>query len=183
MARRLPGDDARARIAVISDTHLPRGDRVLPAELLAEAATADLILHAGDVVAAPVWAELEAYGRLVGVRGNGDDHDLWRRLPQTRTFEVAGARIGMIHDAGRADGRPARLAALFRGCDVVVFGHSHVPLVEWHGGQLLLNPGSAVDRRRQPTCTMVRLSVGRDGIDTELLPLPTARRGGSTATA
>ena len=183
MAGRPTTGDARARVAVISDTHLPRGDRVLPAELLGEVMAADVTLHAGDVVAAPVWAELEGYGRLIGVRGNGDDHDLWRRLPQTRTFELAGVRIGMIHDAGRADGRPARLAGLFRGCDVVVFGHSHVPLIEWHGGQLLLNPGSAVDRRRQPTCTMVRLSIGPGGIDPQLLPLPTARRGGSSTAA
>jgi hypothetical protein len=164
------------RIAVISDTHLPRGDRVLPDALLEECAAADLILHAGDVVATPVWAELEAYGRILGVRGNGDEHDLWRRLPQTRTFEIAGTRIGMIHDSGRAEGRAARCAALFPGCDVVVFGHSHVPLVERHGSLLLLNPGSAIDRRRQPTCTMVRLTVEGGVVATELLPLPTASR-------
>ncbi len=164
------------RIAVISDTHLPRGDRVLPSALLDECAAGDLTLHAGDVVAAPVWAELEAYGRVLGVRGNGDEHDLWLRLPQTRTFEIGGARIGMIHDSGRADGRASRLAGVFPGCDVVIFGHSHVPLVEQRGPQLLLNPGSAVDKRRQPTCTMARLWIREGRITAELLPLPQALR-------
>jgi putative phosphoesterase len=122
------------RIAVVSDTHLPRGDRVLPPALLEECAAADLILHAGDVVRGSVLDELEAYGRVLGVRGNGDGPELWSRLPQTRTIELAGTRIGMIHDAGRAEGRPARLAALFPGCHVIVFGHSHVPLVDRHDG-------------------------------------------------
>jgi hypothetical protein len=164
------------RIAVVSDTHLPRGDRVLPPALREECTAADLILHAGDVVSGSVLDELEAYGRVLGVRGNGDGPELWSRLPQTRTIELAGTRIGMIHDSGRAEGRSARLAALFPGCHVIVFGHSHVPLVDRHDGRLLLNPGSAIDKRRQPTCTMARLLLEDGRVSVDLLPLPVARR-------
>ncbi len=165
------------RIAVISDTHLPRGDRVLPRRLLEEASAADLILHAGDVAAPEVLLELEAYGRVLGVRGNVDGPELWRDLPSRRVLRVPGATIGMLHDSGPAAGRPARLRARFPDCDVVVFGHSHIPVAAWHEGLLLLNPGSAIDRRRQPSCTMARLTIDEGGIAAELLDLPIERRG------
>ena len=97
------------RIAVVSDTHLPRRGRALPQRLLDECAAADLILHAGDLVAAEVLDELEAYGTVAAVRGNCDGDDL-ARLPLQRVVDAASVQIGVVHDAGRSDGRGARLA-------------------------------------------------------------------------
>jgi uncharacterized protein len=153
------------RIAIVSDTHLPRGSRRLPEACVARLRAADLILHAGDFVAASVLRELEALGPPVAaVHGNVDEPALRARLPERRVVEAGGTRIGMVHDAGPSRGRLARLRAAFAGCDAVVFGHSHVPLLEVdaESGFQILNPGSPTDRRRQPVHTMGEAEV-RDG--------------------
>ncbi len=119
------------RIAVISDTHMPRGARALPARCVAELRAADLILHAGDFMRVEVLRMLEGLGPPVhGVHGNVDDDALRRMLPGARVVEAGGARIAMIHDAGPRTGRLARMRARFKDADAVVFGHSHLPLHE-----------------------------------------------------
>jgi putative phosphoesterase len=140
------------RAAILSDTHLPRGARRLPVEHLRGA---DVILHAGDLRSPAVLDELEALGGPVhAVCGNVDDPELAHRLPARLELELDGVRLGMIHDAGPAAGRLARLRTAFGDCDAVVFGHSHIPLHETDGEFQIFNPGSATDRRRQPTHTM-----------------------------
>ena len=153
------------RLAVISDTHLPRGNRGLPDACVAHLRDADLILHAGDLSAAAVLDAIQAIGPpVVAVHGNVDDVEVMRRLPPARMVAAAGARIAMIHDAGAAAGRLARLRARFRGADAVVFGHSHIPLRERaDDGFQIFNPGSPTDRRRQPTHTMGLADV-EDGV-------------------
>jgi hypothetical protein len=145
------------RLAIISDTHLPRGARQLPGACLERLRAADLILHAGDFTTVAILDELEALGPPVAaVHGNVDGADVRARLPERRVVEAAGARIGMVHNAGPAAGRVERQRLAFPGCDAVVFGHSHIPLHERDdaSGFQLFNPGSPTDRRRQPRHTM-----------------------------
>jgi uncharacterized protein len=145
-------------VAVIADTHLRRPGGI-PASCRARLAAADLIVHAGDIVVAAVLDELESIGpRVLAVRGNVDEPALRRRLPERLEFELAGASIGLIHDAGPRSGRLARLRRLFPDCAAVIFGHSHVPLHEREDGFQIFNPGSPTARRRQPRHTMGRLS-------------------------
>lgn len=153
------------RLALVSDTHLPRGARRIPEAALERMRAADLIVHAGDLVAVEVLDELEALGPPVAaVHGNVDDARVRARLPERLELDVAGARLGVVHDAGPAKGRLERLRAAFPGCDAVVFGHSHIPLHETaaDGAFQIFNPGSATDRRRQPRHTMGE-AVVRDG--------------------
>ena len=152
------------RLAIISDTHLPRGSRALPAACVERLRAADLILHAGDVVTADVLADLRALGPPVeAVYGNVDDEELRRVLPSARMVTAGGARIAMVHDGGPAHGRLARLQRRFAQTDAVVFGHSHIPLHEEQGGFQIFNPGSPTDRRRQPKHTMGLARIGEDG--------------------
>ena len=143
------------RLAVIGDTHLPRGRRRLPDACLEHLRAADLILHTGDLVTLAVLSQLEALGpRVHAVYGNVDDGDVRGRLPATTTVEAGGARIALVHNAGPAAGRLERLRLRFPGADAVVFGHSHIPLHEERDGFQIFNPGSPTDRRRQPRHTM-----------------------------
>jgi putative phosphoesterase len=161
-----------ATLAVISDTHLPRGTRRLPEACVARLRAADAILHAGDLMEAAVLAELEALGPPVhAVRGNVDSAALQARLPATRVVAVDGARIAMVHDAGAAAGRLARLRRRFPDADAVVFGHSHVPLHEEAGGFQIFNPGSPTERRRSPRHTMGLATVDDGRVAFELLAL------------
>jgi uncharacterized protein len=159
-------------VAVIADTHLPRGARRLPDACLERLRSADLVLHAGDFVSAVFLAELEELGApVLGVHGNMDEPALKEALPRERVVEVDGARIGMIHIPGPRVGREARLTARFPGCDAVVYGHTHVPQVEQAGELWLLNPGSPTERRTAPGHSMLMLRVDDGRVDPELVSL------------
>jgi uncharacterized protein len=152
-------------IAVISDTHLPRGARRLPEACVERIASADLLLHAGDFSTLEVLRELESIGPpVLGVHGNVDSADLRRLLPAERVVEAEGARIAMVHDAGPRRGRLERMRGRFGDrAEVLVFGHSHLPLYEQSpDGFQILNPGSPTERRRAPAHTMGLIEV-RDG--------------------
>ena len=148
------------QLAIVSDTHMPKGARALPAACVARLAAADLILHAGDFVREEVLFELQAYGEVVAVHGNVDEGPLRRDLPAERIVEIdlppARVRIAMTHDAGPAHGRLARMQRRFPDAHALVFGHSHVPLheVDPATGFQLFNPGSPTERRRAPRHTM-----------------------------
>jgi putative phosphoesterase len=157
------------RLAIISDTHMPRGGRALPAACVAELERADAILHAGDLMELSVLAELERLGPVHAVRGNVDSSELQARLPLTRIIAAEGARIAMIHDAGPAAGRLARLRRRFPEADAVVFGHSHIPLHEERDGFQIFNPGSPTERRRSPRHTMGVATVAQGRIVFELI--------------
>ena len=159
-------------VAVIADTHMPRGGRRLPDACVERLRTADVILHAGDVVAAPVLDELAALGPpLHAVHGNMDDAALRDRLPAALVVEVGDLRIGMTHDPGPRAGRERRLAASFPGCAAVVYGHTHEPQVARAGETWILNPGSPTERRRAPTHTMLVLDVSGVRIAPDLIHL------------
>lgn len=160
------------RIAVISDTHLPRGARRLPEECVARLRDADLILHAGDLSTMAVLRELEGYGTVVAVHGNVDSAEVRAALPESATVETDGVRIALVHDAGPSKGRLARMRRRFPGTDAVVFGHSHVPLHETApDGFQIFNPGSPTERRRAPRHTMGIAIVGEGGVTFELIPV------------
>ena len=144
------------RIAIVSDTHMPRGTRALPAACVAELRGADAILHAGDFMRLEVLRALEALGPPVhGIHGNVDEDALRRMLPAARVVEAAGARIAMLHDSGQRTVRLARMRARFKDADAVVFGHSHLPLHEQApDGFQIFNPGSPTERRSAPEHTM-----------------------------
>ena len=156
-------------MALISDTHLPRGARALPDACLERLRAADLIVHAGDFTALEVLRDLEALGPPVAaVHGNVDSPELRRLLPEARVVE----RVGVVHDAGPAQGRLERMRARFPDADAVVFGHSHIPLHATDAsGFQIFNPGSPTDRRRQPRHTMGMARVGDGRIEFELVVL------------
>ena len=161
-------------VAVIADTHLPRGGRRLPDACVERIASADLLLHAGDLMTVQVLRELEAIGPPVAaVHGNMDTAELRRLLPAERVVEAGGAHIAMVHDAGPRVGRLARMRRRFGDrADALVFGHSHLPLHERAlDGFQIFNPGSPTERRRAPAHTMGMARVESGEVEFELIEL------------
>jgi putative phosphoesterase len=159
-------------IAIISDTHMPRGGRRLPEAFVERIAGAELLLHAGDFMTVEALRELERIGPpLVGVHGNVDTAELRGLLPAERVVVVEEARIAMVHDAGPAAGRLERMRARFGDrADALVFGHSHMPLHERAGdGFQIFNPGSPTERRRAPSHTMGLARVEGSAVELELI--------------
>jgi putative phosphoesterase len=160
-------------VAVISDTHMPRGGRRLPEAFVERIRGADLLIHAGDFSTLEVLRELERIGPpLVGVHGNVDSAELRRLLPAERVVAVEDARIAIVHDAGSAARRLERLRARYgEVADAVVFGHSHLPLHERGAdGFQIFNPGSPTERRRAPAHTMGMATVAGASVEFTLIP-------------
>ena len=148
------------RVIVLSDTHAPRRWRSCPPRVAEQLRGADLILHAGDVCIAPVLAELAQYAPVTAVLGNNDGPDVadWGAA-ETAALTLDGLRVAMLHDSGPSAGRLARLRRRFPEADLVVFGHSHIPLDGSGYGLRIFNPGSPTDRRRQPHGTLGVLRI------------------------
>lgn len=149
------------RVVVLSDTHIRRGSRRrLPDGAYAALERADLILHAGDIVVGDVLEELSGLAPTHAVLGNNDEPALADVLPEDRVLDVDGVQVAMVHDSGARAGRERRMRRRFPDADVVVFGHSHIPIdAPGDAGQWLFNPGSPTERRRQPHQTIGVLVV------------------------
>ncbi len=161
------------RVVVLSDTHAPRRWRACPPAVAGYLRQADLILHAGDVCTASVLTELAEYAPVTAVVGNNDDSSVaaWGAA-ETADLDLDGLRVAMVHDSGAAAGRLTRMRRRFPGADLVVFGHSHIPLDQSAPGLRIFNPGSPTDRRRQPHGTLGVLEV-HDGhlVKATILPV------------
>ena len=159
----------RVQLAIISDTHMPRGSRALPDACVNRCRSADAILHAGDLSDVPVLEMLRSLGPpLHAIHGNVDGEGVRRLLPGRTEVEFDGVRVGMIHAPGPAGGRLERLRAAFPRCDAVVFGHTHMPEHRTSNGFQIFNPGSPTDRRRAPAHTMGSATIAGGRVEFEL---------------
>ena len=150
-------------IGLVSDTHLPRFGRALPRALDdgLRAAKVSRILHMGDLTDAIAIPLFEAIAPLDAVAGNNDPEDVWTRYGRRKIVTIDGVRIGMVHgDAGRGNAHQNACAAFAaEDADVILYGHSHRPIVARHGRQLVANPGSPTDKRVMPTYSYGLLTI------------------------
>ena len=145
-------------IGIISDTHIPHFKK-LPDAIWEHFAGVELIIHAGDLSVLSVTKELETIAPVVAVQGNVEEDEVIHALPIKREIVVGFCRIGIVHILGESSNRVKLARREFPDARVVVYGHSHIPYNQEHEGQLLFNPGSATDRRRQPRCSIGLLYV------------------------
>jgi hypothetical protein len=149
------------RVGVISDTH-----GLLRAEALDALQGCERIIHAGDIGKPEILSQLSAIAPLHVVRGNNDQDAPWAKtLPDVVRFDLGGYSTLLVHDVADV---PAVLDADLK---LVITGHSHKPRIEWRGGRLYLNPGSAGPRRFKLPVTLVLLEVGSTSIEPRLVQL------------
>ncbi len=147
---------------------MPKGNRRLPERCVELIRAAEAVIHAGDFSAASVLAELRALCPMVwAVHGNVDEPGLRQALPEELQVEVGKQSLAIVHDAGPAKGRLARMRRRFPAADAVVFGHSHLPLHEDEGDFQIFNPGSPTERRRAPRASMGLLTYSRERLTFE----------------
>jgi len=164
------------KVGVVSDTHIPRAARQLPADLLRGLEGVDMILHAGDLVVMEVIETLDRIAPTWAVYGNMDRHEVREFLPRTRIIPVGKWRIGLVHGHGGparfADRMEAEFGAIGgKNVDVVVFGHTHSPCEDRRGEILRFNPGSATDRRFTRHRSYGILTLG-DTVECAIVRLP-----------
>ncbi|ASA19626.1 metallophosphoesterase family protein [Paenibacillus donghaensis] len=141
------------KVGVVSDTHMSSVGKGLPQALKAELRDADLILHLGDWVAMEIYDLLSELAPVEGIAGNNDGAEIIKRFGERKLLTLEGVRIGMIHGhtpySGKGTDGNALRAFEDEQVDVILFGHSHQPLLRQENGILLFNPGSATDKRRE----------------------------------
>lgn len=160
------------RIGVISDTHLPSRGTRLPDAALRHFEDVELIIHAGDHSIRAAIDQLSAYAPVEAVQGNIEHADIMATLPIRREVVVGGCVIGIIHILGDRDQYARNARREFPDARCVIFGHSHIPYLEDSDDLLLLNPGSATDRRRQPHCSIALLTITDGQPSAEIIALP-----------
>jgi putative phosphoesterase len=136
-------------VGIISDTH-----GLLRPEAVAALAGSRYIVHGGDIGDESILQTLEAIAPVTVVRGNVDYEPWARRLPLTAMLEVDRVCIYAVHDIATLDIDPPAA-----GVDVVVFGHSHRPGIEYRERVMYLNPGSAGPRRFNLPVSIARLTI------------------------
>lgn len=141
-------------VGLISDTH-----SLIRAEALAALHGVAIILHAGDVGTYAVLRELGAIAPVHAVIGNTDSSELG--LPRRLDLTLEGLRVLVTHGDELGSPTPDRLTHSY-AADVIVFGHTHRPLVETRDRTLIVNPGAAGPRRfnLKPSVGLLRIEGG-----------------------
>jgi putative phosphoesterase len=151
-------------IGVISDTHMPKHAKQLPKALIQGLQGVDLIIHAGD------WQTLEVYNELIkiapvdGVAGNVDSAEIVERFGHKKILRFGSFTIGVVHGHGTNKTTEKRVIDAFKNnrVDLIIFGHSHIPLSKDCEGVWLFNPGSPTDKRRQAQFSFGILTLDKD---------------------
>jgi uncharacterized protein len=154
------------RIAVIADTH-----GLLRPEVTDAFAGVGHILHAGDVGSADVLDRLTAIAPVTAVWGNVDGPELRASLPDVARVALDGVSVVVVHGHQLGSPTPERVVAAYKGADLVVFGHSHRPLIRRVGDVVALNPGSAGRRRFSNPVSVALADLEADSVSAHLVAL------------
>lgn len=156
-------------ILVLSDTHMPKKAKQLPKRFIKELKDVDAIIHAGDWQTLELYEMLKDYAPVYGVYGNVDGEDIQDKFPAKQTLEWKGYQIGIVHGHGDKKTTEKRVLEAFQEDppDVLIYGHSHIPVLRYFKKTLLFNPGSLTDKRRSPMYSFGRLTLTEDGIHAE----------------
>jgi uncharacterized protein len=154
------------KVGIISDTH-----GLLRPQVFEHFKDVDHILHAGDLGPLDLLRELETIAPVTIVWGNTDGPEVRTRVPETAQVTLGGVDVVVLHGHQYGSPTPRLIAAANAGAGMVVFGHSHQPVVEWVGGMLLINPGSAGPRRFTQPVTLATAVLDDGHIDPCLISL------------
>lgn len=140
------------RIGVIADTHMPKHAKALPEALKKGLEDVDLIIHAGDWQTLEIYESLKKLAPVDGVAGNVDGEEIVKALGRKKILSFHGFNIGVVHGHGKKKTTEKRALEAFEedDVDIIIFGHSHIPLHKTIGDVQMFNPGSPTDKRRQP---------------------------------
>ena len=150
------------RTGLISDTH-----GMLRPEVFDHFQGVDHIVHAGDIGSIHILDELAVVAPVTAVWGNTDGFDVRSVVSEEARLAVGGHTIAIVHGHQLGSPAPATVLARWSNADVVVFGHTHRPIAEWHDGRLAVNPGAAGPARFRirPSIAILSLDSARPRVD------------------
>lgn len=157
------------KIAIIADTHLKKDSGQL-ARLVAEFDMVDLVIHAGDYGETWVLDYCQKHFNFIGVWGNTDNETIRSRVPEKQILTAGPYRLGVCHGHGQGKTTAERAYANFANdlVDIIIFGHSHQPMIHTSNKVLMLNPGSLTSKRRERWFSYIMLTIDLSGLKPEL---------------
>ena len=153
-------------IGIISDTH-----GLLRPQVFGALEGVEHIIHAGDVGAVDILTALEAIAPVTAVWGNTDDWDIRGRVPEVARVKLGEIEAAVIHGQQFGTPTPKLVVASHMGAGLVVFGHSHVPVIERVRGTLVVNPGSAGPKRFNLPTTLALATIEGEKVEARLVQL------------
>jgi len=162
------------RLGIISDTH-----GTLRPEVFEAFAEVDHILHGGDVGKWQLMIELGALAPVTAVYGNTDGPEIRKRLPQVAMVQLDGFDFVVTHGDQYSSPTPAILHDAFPAAEIIVYGHTHKPLLELVDRTVtVVNPGSAGPRRFDHPVSVAIMEL-EPGIPPRARIVTLIERGGS----
>lgn len=164
------GQELSMNIAILSDTHLKKNTGQLD-HLITEFRNVDLVIHAGDYGGAWVLEYLQNHFNFIGVWGNTDDDTIKTRLQEKLILKIGPYQVGVCHGHGKIKTTIERAYNNFE-CnliDIIIFGHSHQPMINTKNKVLMLNPGSLTNKRHERWFSYILLTVDSSGLEAKLI--------------
>ena len=158
------------KVGIISDTH-----GLLRPQVFEVFAGVEHILHAGDVGDPDILDELAALAPVTGVWGNVDGFDVRKRTTEIASVELGGVLAVVIHGMQFGSPTPEKVAAAHPDAGLVVFGHSHRPLIQQVGRTLAVNPGSAGRQRFRDPVSVALADITDGKVTARLVDLDPRR--------
>jgi putative phosphoesterase len=174
LKQRTRSDFSVKRVGLISDTHIPTRAKEIPAKVFDLLKDVDFIIHAGDLVELKVIDKLEQLAPVLAVYGNMDRTEIRKVLPEMNELKLLDWKIGVTHDPGVFfGGTKMREIAEKNNYNVLVYGHTHRPSINWEDRRLYINPGSPTNPLppfiTKPAIAIMKLT--KEKVEPEIIPL------------
>lgn len=158
------------RIGIISDTHIHKDPSRVIEFINKYLKGVDLIIHAGDFTCSQVVTMLKQYPGFVGVWGNNDNEKIREVLKEKEILRLLGYKIGIYHGHGEEKTTLDRAYEKFKddNLDIIIFGHSHQPVILTKNKTLMLNPGSPTYKRKGRWFSYIILELEKNYIHAEI---------------
>jgi hypothetical protein len=173
-------------VVVMADTHVRVIDE-LPSELRSAVNHADMVIHLGDFTSPELLKELQKSVNFHGIFGNHDGKAIHAELKRSDDVVIGGRKLGLIHGFINPLGSRLRMRNWFKdlNVDAILYGHSHVPVIERHKGMIFFNPGSVAGKfpaafpsfglmhiNGSVNCEVIRLSPIKNALQRLAAPIP-----------
>lgn len=158
------------KIGIISDTHISKDLYKIDELLNKHLKNSDLIIHAGDFKNSKVIDIIEKQKKFIGVFGNNDGDQIKERVKEKEIITIMGYKIGIYHGHGNAKTTIDRAYEMFidNKVDIIIFGHSHQPVIRTMNKILMLNPGSPTSKRKDRWYSYIILDLDKGHISAQI---------------
>jgi uncharacterized protein len=160
----------KIKIGIMSDTHISKDTYKIDELLKKYLNDADIVIHAGDFKTMKVIELIKARKKFIGVWGNNDGAAIRAEIKEKEILKVNGFKIGIYHGHGEGKSTIDKAYNMFKEdkVDVIVFGHSHQPIIKTINKTLMLNPGSPTSKRKERWYSVIILELDKDCINAQL---------------